>query len=362
MNILYLSLNPNLQGPFPKIDPLLIAGMRKAGYQVTKLPWGRHSEHETLAQKIFGRLGDIVRVLQALLQERYDILYVVTTLNEYALARDMPLLLATYWLPVKKVLILHGSKTDPLADPSHLLYKLSTRLLLLLSDAIFLLSSEELEIFKKLHPRGNYYRVDNPFISGRNVNLDELTRKIQKTNSKPTLLFAGRLIREKGVIDLLHAMPSILKHIECHLVIAGEGEEKEETEALIEKSGLKQQVSLLGYVATNELAGFYESSSIFILPTYFGEGFPTVLAEAMSFGLPLITTPIRGASDHLQDGVHALFVQPRDSDAIAETVVRLLMDPELCLKMGCANLEKIQEFMPERVVPGYIQIFSEIAG
>src|SRR3990172_261166 len=97
MKILYLSLNPNLQGPFPKIDPLLIAGMKKLNCQVTKLSWGHYSENETLIQKTFGRLLDIIHAFLALIREQYDILYVVTPLDEYALARDIPLLLVTYW-------------------------------------------------------------------------------------------------------------------------------------------------------------------------------------------------------------------------------------------------------------------------
>ena len=68
-------------------------------------------------------------------------------------------------------------------------------------------------------------------------------------------------------------------------------------------AGLEQKVSLLGYADSDLLSDLYRNSSIFVLPTYFAEGFPTVLAEAMSFGLPITTTPIRGALDHLKDGM-----------------------------------------------------------
>ena len=360
IKILFLTLNPNLQGPLPKHNPLLIEALKNLGCQVTRSTWGRHSENENILQKIFGRLEDIWKALVELARMKPDIIYVATTLDEQALVRDIPLLLATCWSPAKIVLKMHGSKTNQLADQGHILYKLFARLLVLLSDAILLLSSEELETWKKFESRGKYYRVDNPFIPSRGTKSGELTSIIQRINSHPILLFAGRLIKAKGIFDLLHAMPAILRQVECYLLIAGDGEEKKEIENFIEKADLKQHVSLLGYVASDRLSGFYKSSSIFVLPTYFGEGFPTVIAEAMSFGLPIITTPIRGARDHLKDGINALFVQPRNPDAIVGEVVRLLNEPELCLKMSHANLKKVQEFKPENVVPRYIQIFQEL--
>ena len=362
MKILFLTLNPNLQGPLPKHNPLLIETFKNLGCQVTRSTWGRHSENENILQKIFGRLEDIGKALVELVRMKPDIMYVATTLDEHALVRDVPLLLATCWSPAKKVLKMHGSKIDPLVEPGHVFYKFLTRLLIRLSDAILLLSTEELERWLDFEPKGQYYRVDNPFIPNNATKSSRFTNIVRKINSCPTLLFVGRLIKSKGIFDLIDAMPLILKQTDCHLLITGDGEEKEEIESYIEKVDLKQQVSLLSYAASDRLSGFYRSSSIFVLPTYFGEGFPTVLSEAMSSGLPIITTPIRGARDHLQDGINVLFVQPRKPDEIARAVVRLLNEPELCLKMIHANLKKVEEFKPENVVPRYVQIFQELLG
>jgi len=183
---------------------------------------------------------------------------------------------------------------------------------------------------------------------------------VENISLRPTLLFAGRLIQAKGIFDLLDAMPIILRQVDCHLLIAGEGEEKEEIKSRIEKANLKQYISLLGYVDSDHLSDIYRSTSVFILPTYFGEGFPTVISEAMSFGLPIVTTPLRGSRDHLHDEVNTLFVPPRNPDAIANAVIRLLKDPKLCEEMGRANLAKVQEFKPENVAPKYLELFSEL--
>jgi len=362
MKILFLTLNPDIRGPFPKHTPLLIKALENLNCCVVRKTWGRHSENETLFEKIFGRLQDIAGALVELARLKPDIMYVATTLDEPALVRDFCLLLATSGSRVKKVLKMHGSKTNPLVEPGHALYKFLTRFVIRLSDAILLLSTEELECWTAFEPKGRYYRVDNPFIPNNATKSNGLTNIVGNINSCPTLFFAGRLIKPKGIFDLLDAMPLILRQIECQLLIAGDGEEKDEIRRYIEQANLEQSVSLLGYLDSDHLSDIYRSTSVFILPTYFGEGFPTVISEAMSFGLPIVTTPIRGSRDHLRDGVNALFIKPKDPDAIANAVMRLLNDPKLCLQMHTANLDKIKEFKPENVAPKYVEIFSELLG
>jgi phenylacetate-CoA ligase len=155
-------------------------------------------------------------------------------------------------------------------------------------------------------------------------------------------------------------MPIILGQVDCDLLIVGAGEENKNIQDYIKRTNLGHSVSLLGYLDSDHLADVYMSSSVFILPTYFGEGFPTVIAEAMSFGLPIVTTALRGVRDHLQDGLNALFVQPRDPPGIANAVIQLLRNPGLHFDMHQANLTKVQDFRPERVAPKYAEIFSEL--
>lgn len=360
VKILYLTLNPDLKGPIPKIDPLLIAALNDLGCQITRGTWGRHSDDENIIEKLFGRLGDIRKAVSILIQKRHDVLYVATTLDEPALARDIPLLIATHLLPVKKVLIEHGSKTAPLALPGTSLYKLLTRMLIRWSDAILVLSNEELHSWSDFEPRGKYYRIDNPFIPNNALGAEHLLSKVETQNEKHTLLFVGRLIKCKGIFDLLDAMPIILKQTDCHLLIAGDGAEKAEIQRRVDSAHLNRSVSLLGYIDSDRLSNVYQSSTIFILPTYCGEGYPTVIAEAMSFGIPIVTTALRGTSDHLQDGLNALFVPPRDPQAIAQAVLRLTNSPSLRVKMGQANMAKIQDFSPENVAPKYLKIFYEV--
>ena len=75
----------------------------------------------------------------------------------------------------------------------------------------------------------------------------------------------------------------------------------------------------------------------------------------MGAGLPIVTTQMRGITDHLRDGINALFVPARDPDAIAGAVERLLEDEQLRESMATANLEAVKAFAPERVAREYLE-------
>ncbi len=90
-------------------------------------------------------------------------------------------------------------------------------------------------------------------------------------------------------------------------------------------------------------------------------GFPTVLLEAMSHGLPLVTTPIRGAVDHLIERENALFVPAQSPQELAEAIITLARDERLRRKMGEDNRRKVRDFAPDKVVQDYLRIFRRVA-
>ena len=361
IKVLFLTHNPGLHGPLPKHNPVLIKALEEVSCQVIRCSWGAHSDHENLLQKIFERLGDLFYVMVETARMKPDIIFVATYLDHYTLARDIPLLLATGLSPAKKVLKMHGSPSSRLVEPGSSLFKLFTKILVCLSDAILLLSTQELREWAEFAPKGKHFRVDNPFLPMNNSQMTNADTKPNRSTCT-NLFFAGRLIKAKGIFDLLDAMPIIIRQHDCRLLIAGEGPEEEAIKQQIEKANLGQFVSMLGYIDVEEqLFEIYKSSSIFILPSY-AEGFPTVISEAMSVGLPIVTTYLRGSADHLEEGVNSLFVPPKEPNAIANAVMQLINDPVLCRKMGQANLSKVRDFLPEKIAPQYIKIFKHLLG
>lgn len=151
------------------------------------------------------------------------------------------------------------------------------------------------------------------------------------------LLFAGRLSAAKGIHDVLRAL-AILRDEgrELELTIAGGGIEAEfqalgQLQAAL---GLPQGVTLLGHVAPARLADAYRRSDVFVFPSYFAEGFPRVLYEAMMFSLAIVTCRMPGVDGFLADGVNCLYCTPSDPSDLAACLRRLLDDPAMVDRLG----------------------------
>jgi glycosyltransferase involved in cell wall biosynthesis len=177
----------------------------------------------------------------------------------------------------------------------------------------------------------------------------------------PTLLFVGRLMHEKGVMDLLEAVGLMKASQPCRLWIVGSGPLHADATRRSSELGLGERVHLRGYLEGEELMNAYRTADLFVLPTYWAEGFPTVITEAMSMGLPIITTRLRGTADHLRAGDNVLFVPPRNPEKLAGAISSVLGDVELRSRMYSENLKKVAEFDPHQVARAYLDALAEVS-
>ncbi|MGH9908609.1 MAG: glycosyltransferase family 4 protein [Pyrinomonadaceae bacterium] len=356
-----LSPYSNVKGPLPKHTPHLVAALRSLGCEVVTESWGRHSDHESLIDKVVGRVKDVIRIRRILSGERFSVLVVKTAHDWNTLIRDVGLLLSTRGLRPATILQFHGSQPNVLLRRGHGLFKILSGWLMRLSDAFMVLSSEERDQWSQFFPAGKFFVVCNPFVSP--INEATITPQcIRNLPPKvPLLLFVGRLIREKGIFDLLDALSHLKASIAFHLLVAGDGPHAEQIKKYLTSLGVAEHVTLAGHLEATELAMAYHTATIFVLPTWWNEGFPTVIAEAMNAGLPIVTTPIRGMADHLQEGSSALFAPPRDPIRLAAIIKRLLSNPSLRAKMSQANQNKVRDFAPDVVGLHYLDILKQVA-
>jgi glycosyltransferase involved in cell wall biosynthesis len=357
--ILMLSPHPNVQGPIPKITPLLLDPLRAAGCEVTVEPWGRHSDTETLLDKVVGRVRDIVRVRSLVSAVRFDVAIVKTSHEWMSLLRDVPLLVAIRRRLPLIVVEFHGGRSDRLSARGNRAFKWATLMLFHLSDGVLVLSSEEARDASVFYPRGRFRVMVNPFGISEH---DRHTARPERLPGVPTLLFAGRLVPEKGILDTVDAFALLQARRPCRLVVAGTGPAAGDVASRIEALGLSDKVILAGLLSHDELMATYRAADVFVLPTYWPEGFPTAVAEAMSTGLPVVTTRIRGMADHLEEGVNALFVPPRAPRALADALGRLLDDDVLRGRMSMANRTKVRDFEPTRAAGIYLRALAEFDG
>ena len=156
---------------------------------------------------------------------------------------------------------------------------------------------------------------------------------------EPKILLVSRLVRRKGFQYFLQALRGLdLRGYEVHIV--GDGPFRPELEALAREVGAP--VRFWGWVDNQspEIVELFETSSIFVLPSE-SENFPVSLLEAMTAGLAIITTNVRGCPEVV--GNTALLVPPRDPMAIREALSQLVADPELVAQLGDAARRRVKE-------------------
>lgn len=360
LRVLVLTAHPDAGGPLPKLAPLLLNGLCRAGAQVLELGWSsRSSGAEPLLQKLVDRFADLTRVLLCVRRCRPDVIYVATSHDWKTLARDMALALTLTRHGPPFVLHIHGSACERFGQPGQTLFTRCSVWLMRRAAAVLLLSSEELEPWHRYCPEGRFEVVLNPFkpaFSERGAH-----GSAGRGTSVPTALFVGRLMRDKGVFDLVTAIALVSRVVPCRLVMAGTGPARVALEQLIADRGLGDTVDLAGYLTGSRLDKAYAAADVFVLPSY-REGFPLSVMEAMGHGLPVVTTPIRGCAEFLSPDEHALFVPAGDPQELSEAIRRLFQDRGLRERMGSANLRKVAEFAPDEVVPRYIEILRSVVG
>jgi len=154
--VLVLVASPSIPGPMPRIAPLLVSALAKAGCEVTSLPWSRRGEDETLWQKTGDRTKDLLRIVRLVRRHRPSVVLATTSHDARAMLRDLPLVLAMRLLGCPCVLQFHGSLSNQLSARGHYLFKVSSRLLVRLSGTVLLLSSEECRQWSSFEPRSAY--------------------------------------------------------------------------------------------------------------------------------------------------------------------------------------------------------------
>jgi glycosyltransferase involved in cell wall biosynthesis len=175
---------------------------------------------------------------------------------------------------------------------------------------------------------------------------------------RPLLINVKRLHPLAGQRFLVEAMSEVLRHVpDAQVWIAGEGESRVELETLIADRNLGASVRLLGLVDNHELPRYYAAADLFILPSLL-EAFPTVAAEALACGTPVVTADHPGGRE-----IKELFpkdvrvVRRADPSALAEEILAALCQPQ---RSSSETLNRIEaEFRPDAAVEKYLSLYRQ---
>jgi glycosyltransferase involved in cell wall biosynthesis len=157
------------------------------------------------------------------------------------------------------------------------------------------------------------------------------------------VVFAGRLVRPKGVAVLIRAALDV----DAELVICGTGRELEPLRRLASRLGVGRRVSFVGWLAPEQLARELAEASVVAIPSLWPEPFGLVGIEALAAGRPVVASATGGVEDWLEHERTGLCVPPGDSRALADALSELLADPARQSSMGATGRVAVSQRFTE---------------
>jgi glycosyltransferase involved in cell wall biosynthesis len=158
----------------------------------------------------------------------------------------------------------------------------------------------------------------------------------------PRLVCVGRLCEQKGQLLLLEAARQLAaQSIAFELVLAGDGEMREQIEALITRHGLQQQVRITGWISSAQVREEILAARALVLPS-FAEGLPVVIMEAMALRRPVLTTYVAGIPELVRPGENGWLFPAGAVDELAQAMAECLAQPAEVLQcMGEAAYQRV---------------------
>lgn len=181
------------------------------------------------------------------------------------------------------------------------------------------------------------------------------------SNNKPIIIGTiCRLERQKGISYLLLAMKIILaKFPDVQLEIVGDGTLSGELKDFSRKLGISNSVIFFGKFA--DVIPFYKKMNVFVLPSLY-EGFGIVLLEAMAAGVPIVATNVDGIKEVVIDGVSGILVPPKNPEAIASAVTKIIESPHLASSLVNEGLQRSKLFDIKEHVTKIDNFYTNLLG
>ena len=178
-------------------------------------------------------------------------------------------------------------------------------------------------------------------------------------SGKVNFLFLGKIGERKGAFDLISAFSAIpvAQRQNAELVIAGDGEGTRARQ-IIEQLNLTQSIRILDWVNEQQRDELLAKANVFVLPSY-NEGLPMALLEAMSWGLPVITTPVGGIPELISTTKNGLLVTPGKIEQLSAAIQSLIESENLRSSLGNAGRESVRPFEVSEYCDQLADIFKK---
>lgn len=176
-----------------------------------------------------------------------------------------------------------------------------------------------------------------------NVNIDYDFRRQYAMDNEKIILYVGRLVYEKGIQNLIAAMPKVLdRYHDSKLIICGRGGMIDELREQVKYLGIENKVYFAGYCDSKKMQKMYKCADVAVFPSTY-EPFGIVAIESMLSGTPTIVSDVGGLNEIIEHGVTGMKSYAGNANSIADSVLALLFDPKLCVNISQNAIKKVKE-------------------
>jgi glycosyltransferase involved in cell wall biosynthesis len=171
----------------------------------------------------------------------------------------------------------------------------------------------------------------------------KLAEELSIPENQKIVLCVARLIPEKGVFVLLGAARKICaKRDDVCFLLAGEGPSMTKLKKSVERNRIEDNFKLLGW--RDDVSLLTKAADVFTLPTYYSEGLPVSILQAMACGKPVVATRYRGCEDSVVDYQTGFLVPVKQVDPLVDKISLLLDDKQLRMQMGQAGRQRVEQY------------------
>lgn len=206
------------------------------------------------------------------------------------------------------------------------------------------------DVFHKFNPE----KVDLELIK-------QLKIELKLDENDKVIMFLGRMVKEKGIIELIEAFNAINKD-NYKLIIVGDRftAERDTTTYSNVIQIVESNKNIIMTGRRSDISNLLFLSNVFVLPSY-REGMPRSIIEAMAMGKPVIATNIRGCREEVVDGETGFLVEVGSAEEIREKIIEILENPELERSMGIKARQRAEElFDEEKVLDKQMEIINRL--
>ncbi|WP_342645890.1 glycosyltransferase family 4 protein [Mucilaginibacter sp. CSA2-8R] len=332
-----------------------LEGLQELGYPCGQFSYSAKEGVTSTAGRLKVILSNAWALVKVAKQFKPDVIYFNSRLEVIAGMRDyitIRMFRLFYRRPVCILLKSHGSDIDVLQSKQRLVSKTILPYLQKNITGWLFLSSEERRLIvnsgflpeqrvfvTKNIVRSNHFKHDSLFKS-----------KLKIPADCKVLLFVGRLIKEKGIYEVIEGFARLNDQLtKTVLIVVGWGTEEIELKQLCERLNIADHVIFTGFIPEQDVVAYYANSDVLVFPTYFPEGFPMALFNSVAAGLGIVTTPTRAAADYLTSPDNCLWAEGQNSESVYQALKMLLSDEQLLRDMKQQNVKKGQEFSKAQV-------------